>query len=284
MAKVNESKESIELFTKMYLEGTPNKEIGEIFGIKANTVCYWVKKLGIKMRGSGRKNQFANPFKLQSPERDYWLGYLFADGHVQRGVLELYSVETDVIEAFDKFTGNICKIVHEDYTVNSGEVHTIYRARIFSVDISEWFMKEFNISSTKHHNLDPDIELNWDIIRGYFDGNGSAHKVRGFTLNSSSKVWINRLSDFFINELGIEPKINQYLECYKLCVWDKDELKDLIPKLYEHNTFCIQRKKNRFEPFLSNENRKQGELLEACDGNQQLSIELTIDESSETIS
>lgn len=55
MAKVNETQESINKFIQMYEGDIPNKEIGEYFGIKPNTVCYWAKRLNCKMRGSGRK-------------------------------------------------------------------------------------------------------------------------------------------------------------------------------------------------------------------------------------
>ena len=282
MAKINENQESIEKFIQMYDKGIPNKEIGDYFGIKPNTVCYWAKKLGCKMRGSGKKNKYHNPFKQQSPERDYWLGYLFADGHIQRGVIDLYSVDIEVIEAYKNFVQGIGTITTENYTVNSGEIHTIYKYHIYSVDISEWFMNEFSISSTKHHNLDPSIDINWDIIKGYFDGDGSAHKVRGFTLNSSSEVWINRIWNFIKEELDIEAKVNQYLECYKLCIWSKEDLEKFIPKLYQNDTFCLERKKIKFEPFISNDNRKLGELREDCDVNPQPSQPLTKLEGSET--
>ena len=282
MAKVNENQESIKKFIQMYEEGIPNKEIGDYFGIKPNTVCYWAKKLGCKMRGSGKKNKYPNPFEQPSPERDYWLGYLFADGHIQRGLIDLYSVDLEVIEAYKKFVKGIGTITAENYMVNSGEIHTIYKYHIYSVYISEWFMNEFNISSTKHHNLNPTININWDIIRGYFDGDGSAHKVRGFTLNSSSKIWIQRVWNYIKKELDIEAKINQYLECYKLCIWSKDDLIKLIPKLYQSNTFYLKRKKIKFEPFISNDNRKLGELREDCDVNPQPSQPLTKLEGSET--
>lgn len=282
MAKVNENQESIEKFIQMYEKGISNKEIGDYFGIKPNTVCYWAKKLGCKMRGSGKKNKYHNPFEQQSPERDYWLGYLFADGHIQRGVIDLYSVDIEVIESYKNFVQGIGTITTENYTVNSGEIHTIYKYHIYSVDISEWFMNEFNISSTKHHNLNPSIDINWDILRGYFDGDGSAHKVRGFTLNSSSEIWIKRIWNFIKEELDIEAKINQYLECYKLCIWSKEDLIKLIPKLYQNNTFCLERKKIKFEPFISNDNRKLGELREDCDVNPQPSQPLTKLEGSET--
>ena len=282
MQKFNNTKENLELMKFMYLEGKPLKEIGDYFGIRSNSVCHWVDKLGIPKRGKGKYKKRINVFEKQSHERDYWLGYIFADGHVQRGWLQLYSVEKEVVENFNKFCLNQCTITTEDYTVNSGEIHTIYKANLYSVEITEWFINTFNISSTKHHNLNPNISINWDIFRGYFDGDGSAHIKGGLTINSSSKVWIDSLSSFLLEEVGIIPKINQYKDCYKLCVWKKEELCKIIPKMYDTNVFYLQYKRDRFEPFISNNKSKQDELLEPCDGNQQPSQPLTKLEGSET--
>ena len=55
-----------------------------------------------------------------------------------------------------------------------------------------------------------------------------------------------------------------------------------MAKLYQNNTFCLERKKIRFEPFISNDNRKLGELREDCDVNPQPSQPLTKLEGSET--
>ena len=52
--------------------------------------------------------------------------------------------------------------------------------------------------------------------------------------------------------------------------------------MYNTNTFYLKYKKDRFEPFISNDDSKQDELLEACDGNQQPSLPLTKEEGSET--
>lgn len=46
--------------------------------------------------------------------------------------------------------------------------------------------------------------------------------------------------------------------------------------------FYLSYKKDRFEPFISNNKSKQDELLEPCDGNQQPSQPLTKLEGSET--
>ena len=282
MQKFNDTQENLELLKAMYLEGKPLKEIGDYFGIKANSICHWIDKLNIPKRGKGKYKPRKNIFLNQSHDRDYWLGYIFADGHVQRVLLQLCSIEYDAIESYNLFCENQCTITNEQYTLQDGTIHTIYKANLYSVDISEWFMNTFNITSTKHHNLNPNIDLNWDIIRGYFDGDGCAHKKGGFTLNSSSKVWIDRVSEFIQKQLNITCIINQYLECYKLCVWKKADLIKLIPKLYKDANFYIKYKKDRFEPFISNNKSKQGELLEDCDVNQQPSQPLTKLEGSET--
>ena len=282
MSKIEWTNEKLDELAGMYLDGTPTKEIGEYFGIKANSVCYWVNKLGLPKRGKGKFKKIENPFEKESHDRDYWLGYIFADGHVHSGWMQLCSIEREVVDEFNKFCKNQCTITSEDYEVSDGSIHTIYKANLYSKKLTEWFMKKFNISSTKHHNLNPSIKLNWDIIRGYFDGDGSSHKKGGLTISSSSKIWIDRLTDFIHTTLNIEPKINQYDKCYKLCIWKKEDLRKIVPCLYYNANFYLKYKKDNFEPFISNDDSKQGELLEACNGNQQPSQPLTKLEGSET--
>lgn len=281
MEKVIWTTENVKKLKELYLEGVPTKEIGDYFGIKSNTVVYHINKLGLPKRGKGKFKKFSNPFENASAERDYWLGYIFADGHVHRGWLQLCSIEKEVVEKFNEFCNNQCTITTENYTTKDGTIKTLYKANLYSVKLTEWFMKTFNITSTKHHNLNPNININWDIFRGYFDGDGSAHIKGGLTINSSSKKWIDRLYSFLL-DVGVEARINQYLECYKLCVWKKEYLNKIIPLMYNTNYFYLKYKKARFEPFISNNNRKSDELLEVCDDNQQPSQPLTKLEGSET--
>lgn len=121
--------------------------------------------------------------------------------------------------------------------------------------MAEWFMKTFNISSKKTHNLDPNIELNWDIVRGNFDGDGWAgdgKKRAGWTITSNSEKWVQRLYDF-LKANNIYSTINTYADgCQKVCVYRKTELYKLVPLLYSSNTFHLQRKFNRLEPFMGN--------------------------------
>lgn len=276
------TKEMEDTLKLLYDKGLPYKEIAEKMGLKTKAIQYKVRKLDFPPRGKGKFKKFNNVFLNQTPERDYWLGYIFADGHVHIGWLQLCSVNKEVVDTFKEFCKDQCTITSEEYKVNNGDIHIIYKANIYSKTFTKWFMEYFNIESTKHHTLNPNIEMNWDIFRGYFDGDGSAHIKGGLTINSSSKKWIDTLQKFLENEVNVVPQINQYLECYKLCVWKKEDLKKIIPLMYNTNYFYLKYKKEKFEPFISNDNRKQDELLEPCDGNQQPSQPLTKLEGSET--
>lgn len=245
------SKERQELLRDMYLRNCTYSEMREALNSKDATINYWVKKLGLPMRGSGRNNVYDNPFLEQSPERDYWLGYLFADGHIGQNHIELTSKEKSVVEAFNSFCGGICRVYKRPYTIKSGETRIMYRCYIQSVDLYRWFKDTYKVESKKHHTLNPDIEINWDILRGYFDGDGNAHRKGGWTITSCSKVWIDRCQSF-LNNNGIRSTINTYKNCYKLSVWTTENLYKLVPLLYQNNTFHLQYKYDRLEPYMSN--------------------------------
>ena len=79
------SKEKEQLFTEMYLSNCTYPEICEAIGIASSTVTWHVHRLQLPMRGSGRNNTYPNKFSDNSIESNYWLGYVFADGHISDG-------------------------------------------------------------------------------------------------------------------------------------------------------------------------------------------------------
>lgn len=211
------SKEKQATLRDMYLRNCTYEEMRTALKSKDATINYWVKKLNLPMRGSGRNNIYDNPFLENSPERDYWIGYLFADGHIGQNHIELSTKEIEIANAFNKFCGGICKIYKRPYKIKSGETRILYRIYIQSIDMYKWFVDKYKVDSKKHHTLDPNIDLNWNILRGYFDGDGNAHKNGGWTITSCSFNWIKRCSEFLHNH-GIRTTINSYRDCYKLSV------------------------------------------------------------------
>lgn len=242
--------EKIKLFKDMYLSNCTYNEMYEALNCKGGTLTYWVHKLHLPMRGSGRNNTCYNKFKDRNIFSDYWLGYIFADGHVQPNVgVTLASEKEYVITKYKQWFGEAVHIYTFNYALKSGETKKMYQGTISSRNIAKYFNEKLNIEGKKHHTLNPNIEINWDIVRGFFDGDGSSSK-KEFQLKSCSKVWLERIQKF-LNEYGIESVLKlSYLDCYGLYVRKKDSLKILVRNMYKHPYFCHQYKLKNFENLL----------------------------------
>lgn len=255
------SLEKQELFRKMYLSNCTYQEMYNALDCKGGTLTYWVHKLNLPMRGSGRNNVYPNKFLEHTPESDYWLGYIFADGHIgiyqrDRGVntytVQLASEKEYVVNKFKEWYDNIPHIYSSPYILKDGTVKTMYKAELNSKDIAFWFRDELHIDNTKHHTLNPPIEINWDIIRGFFDGDGSSAKGQ-WQLKSCSKVWLERIKKF-LSLHGIKSILKEsYLDCWGLFVYGKEDVMKLVPLMYEHKYYCHEYKYLNFEPLISND-------------------------------
>lgn len=254
------SAEKQELFKQMYLNNSTYQEMYEALNCKGGTLTYWVHKLNLPMRGSGRNNVYPNKFIEHTPESDYWLGYILADGHVgiykrEKGtnayVVELASEMKYVVEKFKEWYDNI-PIIHESpYILKNGSRKTLYRANLYSKNLAYWFQSELGIDNVKHHTLNPKVDINWDIIRGFFDGDGSSAKGE-WQLKSCSKKWLERIQSFLLSQ-GIQSSLKlSYLDCWGLFVYDKENVKKLVPLMYEHKYYCHDYKYLNFEPLISN--------------------------------
>lgn len=252
LSKYRWSDDKLKLLKDMYLKNCTYKEMYNALNCKGGTLTYWVKQLNLPMRGRGRNNILINPFLEDSKERDYWLGYLFADGHIGQNSIRLCSKEIDVVSAFNDFCKNQCKIYTRPYITKTGENRVIYHCTLISKDLQKWFSETYGVEGNKKYTLNPTVKLNWDILLGYFDGDGSAHKKGGWGVVSGSKIWIYRIYTFLENN-GISSIINEYPTYYKLYVWKKKELCKLVPLLYNNfNSFYLKYKFNRLEPYIGN--------------------------------
>lgn len=255
------SAEKQDLLRRMYLNNCTYQEMYDALDCKGGTLTYWVHKLNLPMRGSGRNNVFPNKFIEHTPESDYWLGYIFADGHIgiyngekgkNRYVVELASEKKYVIDKFIDWYDNYPHLYEQPYITKDGVSRTIYKAILFSKELALWFRDEMKIDNVKHHTLNPPVKINWNIIRGFFDGDGSSSKGE-WQLKSCSKIWLERIKQF-LNSHNIECILNKsYLDCWGLFVYNKEEVKKLVLLMYEYNYYCHEYKYLNFEPLISND-------------------------------
>lgn len=238
---------------ELYQKGLSYKEIASIVKCSEYKIWYTLKKNNIKMRGSGNsKPQKINPFVNLTSETLYWLGYICADGNIintkRNSTLVLYSKNIEILEKYNNFTGNICKI-------SLWNIQNVYGARLHSKMICEFLINSYNIVPNKSLILNPTLPITWDLLRGYFDGDGSirlSRKSAECKFTTGSKIWAERISKFLILE-GIENIIKQKGNAYDVTIYKKQFSKILFYKMYKNANIYLEYKYNRFVALFGDE-------------------------------
>ena len=198
-----------------------------------------------------------NPFECLSPEAKYWIGYIFADGHISYNEsnrcysISLFSKDEEILRKFQKFIGDKAKF----YKRPTGICQVIYSSK----PVTKWFMDTFNIPQKKALTLNPSVEIDWDILHGYFDGDGCVRfgKVRGrwdrreAMFTTGSEVWANRIKDFLDKE-GIQSSIRDKGNAYDVIIYNRANLSYLFTNMYKSETSRLEYKYKRLEALVGN--------------------------------
>lgn len=191
-----------------------------------------------------------NPFECMSPEAKYWIGYLFADGHFvynnRHYSISLFSKDEDILMKFKEFIGDKARF----YRRPTGICQVIYNSK----PVTKWFIDTFNVSNRKAFTLNPTIELDWNIVHGYFDGDGcirlkNPHKEAKFT--TGSLVWAQRLQEF-LAKYEIESTIKQKENAYDVNIYKVSSVALLFANMYASNTSRLEYKYQRFVALFGN--------------------------------
>ena len=237
----------MEEIIEMYKAGASYKEIAK--GCNCSEYKVWTT---VKKSGSGNsKPEKPNPLRTFSPEALYWLGYIIADGTIQynkrHATLVLFSTHKEILEKFNEFMCGNCKI--------QIWVNNVYGARIHSKSICEWLINECDITPNKALTVNPNIDIDWDLLRGYFDGDGSV-RLTGYHAESKfttgSFIWANRISELLF-ENDIYNVITQKGNAYDVNIYRKSESEKLFRNLYKDATVYLEYKYNRFVALFGNE-------------------------------
>lgn len=162
---------------------TTQKEISKIFGVSQTFIYGVLKKNKIVTVGRYRLNEgklnvdieYFN--EIDKPEKAYWLGYLAADGHINKINTKCQLVSKD-LEIIEKFKKEI-KSDHKISEVRTKDKRTLKTYMTYSIQITN---KNFVLNLNKH-GINPtksneflvpkiDDELLPYFFGGLFDGDG----------------------------------------------------------------------------------------------------------------
>lgn len=199
------------------------KELGKQFGCSYGTIRNCLNKHGIQSRGNKqgypRNELYFN--QINTPEKAYWLGFLYADGCVHSNHYEISINITDKehVEKFKKAIGatnhkitetkddrwNNAKILYQ-FTIKDEQLHK---------DLIKWGCvpnKTFLIKTIP--NIPKDYVSHF--IRGYFDGDGSLHWLQNtnnyrISFTSGSREFLEAIQkELECSSLSIQNQNNTY--------------------------------------------------------------------------
>lgn len=253
---------------KAYLNGNSSVLISKNFNIAPTTVCKIIERNGYKMRSnkenskiySFNKNYFQ---EIDSQEKAYWLGYMYADGYIcinnHQYVFGMSLAEKDefVLHKFKKCleaTHPINKYVSTGYGEN-----TYFRLAITSEKTVKDLIKHGVVAQKTNILKAPNIESLYipHFIRGYFDGDGCitnhlssdgytvyAVKILGtLDILNYIKHFIESNTDIRINNF-YKRKPEQLVSSLELGTNNQSRI--FLDLLYENATIFLERKYQKY--------------------------------------
>lgn len=193
--------------------------------------------------------------QIDSQEKAYWLGFLFADGNVSKKSSEVrLQIHKNDISALEEFNKSICS--NRPIRINKSDIAT------FAVADKKIKSDLINLGCTPEKSLTikfPNIpqEFCKSFILGFFDGDGCIAKGKhrngkdfsysfsviapiDFIMEMVKHLYIHD-NKYYITNAHRTDKIQE------LKVSGNYRVFKLLEDLYEnHNYFCLERKKERY--------------------------------------
>lgn len=262
-----------EEITKLYQEGKTAKEISSLLGFKYSQPVYnYFKKMGWERIGKAGKRIYGvnkDFFKcINTEEKAYILGFICADGHIERDRLNItVSIkDKDILEKIRKAmqSNHPIKEVKRTnlYNKTDRKTLTLVELMIGSVELVKPLFN-MGLTTNKTYTLNGDIVkyipkyLIRDFLRGYFDGDGNIFFGRRYSSGYKYNVNICGNEDFLLKSFQTYFPSNNKLykdlysrQCYVWKISQRDKVKDFMYYLYYNSSISLQRKYNEFRKIM----------------------------------
>lgn len=263
---------------KALLEFNKGKSIKEIsikYKISENALRNYLKNNDKKLISSSDQLRIVkeNPFKMDCKNSKYWIGMICADGTIEKSGkktkprVALFSKDYNTLKQFKEFLG---------YNVNINlQINKLYKTKLYNIKFSQpntiSFFNKMNLKSNKSLDLNPNINLCWNFIRGVFDGDGCIwfnNKGQKYVnITTGSLKFANKILQFLLDhklkaKLQIENKNNKNI-LYKVIIFNKKDIKLFYNFIYKDAKYFMLRKKKKFNKYF-NDNGNGEQLNTLC--------------------
>lgn len=260
-------------------------EMGKRENIDRRTLSKHFKELGIKIVNKQNRSKFNEHIfdQIDSEEKAYWLGFIFADGYIsssplRENVKSIYQFELALglkdqehLEKFKKFME-----YEKDLIVDS------YRCRFVLSNKHFWTILN-NLGCTPNKSLTlefPNIpeDLIRHFIRGYFDGDGCITRYVNIKTVSPhiELLGTKAMLDNVVKHSNTSAEIkhdSRHSEKTLFLEWNKEQGIKFINYLYQDCSIYLNRKYELYQ-FFKNGSRSVEEFTELLSGKNGECLEL----------
>lgn len=304
--------------TEEYIDNINNNpsltKICAKYHIDIGTLSKRLKELNIEVINYQNRLKFDNTVFdcIDTEEKAYWLGFIFADGYIDSSPLEenkkahytfelsLKGSDAEHLHKFNKF------MKHENDNVKMGYVNCegkrCERCRWWITDKHLWkTLNKYGCTPRKsltlqfpNENIFKSKDLIRHFIRGYWDGDGCI----SYSNKEHTKICINVLGteQFLVKLINYIPYNMSYTLQYKnpesnniTSSFIKDGLKayNIIKYLYDNCTIYLDRKYEKFIYFRQLYEKSyrpiQTNIGEGCDANTEITTETKESVASQSV-
>ena len=246
------------IINKYLNENYTLKQLGKEFNCSYSTIRNLLNKHKIKSRGNKqgypRDEFYFN--KIDTEEKAYWLGFLYADGCVHSNNYEI-SVNITDKEHIEKFKAAIKAFNHNITEIQDKRFQNAKTLYQFSIrdkqlhqDLIKWgCIPQKSLLINKIPNIPRDYVSHF--LRGYFDGDGSLHYLRG---TNNYRISFVGTKDF-LNDIQKELQTNVSLQsniagkAYVLQIAGRRQIERILNYLY-NNSKENNRLNRKYQKYL----------------------------------
>lgn len=265
MPKITFSNSDLEHILHLYtVQHVSALAISKIFNVDRSVIVRTLKENGIEIRNNNGykiKSVDSNFFeKIDTQEKAYILGFIYADGCVTNHALQIKISKNDI-----ELLEQIKSVMHSDhkigvYTNNNGygvgNEYCAIRIQDYKIEND---LKSLGVIPRKTKtlsfptNLQVPENLLRHFVRGFFDGDGSVYKhdvpCISFTGTYDMLYGVKQEMQKITNT---QANIYQYKDkdIFDYKVGGANQMKNIYDYLYKDATIFLGRKKNKFEEVL----------------------------------
>lgn len=241
------NEQTLNQYIELCNQGKNRKEIAEILNVSLRSVTNYQKTTGIFPASNKRKAKLDEDFfsNIDSEEKAYILGFLFADGYLESNertvTLNISKKDIDIIYKI-KDSMNCENEIRKSSTKNCVR---LYMSSIKLVSD----LKRLGFERRKSLTISfPDIgdELIRHFIRGFFDGDGHVGE-RQCALVIGSEKFFNEFNIIIKNKFGKELYYNDMGNYYRVQFNRRDH--DVIKWMYENSSIYLDRKYKAYNEY-----------------------------------